>query len=242
MVGALGHAPVARVLLLPRSGATGGGAFVSRLRPHLGRLASAPAGGGTASHFSELNRAEPDPSGLDALAFAISPRVHEADERSIMRTLEVQTQVGARVRHLAAGADVVVSPLTLAAHDPAAPDDAIDARVGSGFAAAWTVGSVCALAPSGVGFLTLHERADLTVLASEALARVFRLLSARTGRRLDALEISDTRRVGALAAGGLPLLLANLTPDAQEVRLEGESSGRRILGPYEVAEVARSPR
>jgi hypothetical protein len=239
---ALGQARVARILLLRRSGGTAGGDFVSRLRPHLGRLATTPVGGGTASHFSELNRAEPDASGLDVLAFAVSPQVHEADEGSIMRTLEVQTQVGVRVRQLAAGAEVVVSPLTLAAHDPAVPDDALDPRMGSDFAAAWTVGSVCAFAAVGVGSLTLHERADLTVLASAPLARVFKLLSARAGRELDALDISDARRVGALAARGMPLLVANLTPDSQEVRLEGTSSGNRVLGPYEEAEVARSPR
>jgi hypothetical protein len=172
----------------------------------------------------------------------VSPQVHEADEASIMRTLEIQPQVGARVRQLAAGATVVISPLTLAAHDPSAPDDMIDVRVDSDLAAAWTVGSVCALAAVGVGSLTLHERADLTVLASESLARAFSLLSARTGRTLDALGVSDGRRVGALAALGMPLLVANLTPNAQEVRLEGASSGRRVLKPYEVAEVARSPR
>ena len=242
VVRALGDAPIARVLLLRRSGATAGGAFVSRLRPHLGPLASAPVGGGTASHFSELNRAEPDPSGLDALALAVSPEVHDADECSIMRTLEIQAQVGARVRTLADGADVVVSPLTLAAHDPAAPDDEIDARVGSDFAAAWTVGSAGALSSVGVRSVTLHERADRTVLVSEGLARAFRLLSARAGRELDAIDASDVRRVCAIAAVGMPLLLANLTPRTQEVRLEGMASGGRVLGPYEVAEVARSPR
>ena len=237
-----GTPAIARVLLLRRSGATAGGAFVSRLRPHLGPLASAPVGGGTASHFSELNRAEPDPSGLDALALAVSPEVHDADECSIMRTLEIQAQVGARVRTLADGADVVVSPLTLAAHDPAAPDDEIDARVGSDFAAAWTVGSADALSSAGVRSVTLHERADRTVLVSEGLARAFRLLSARAGRELDAIDASDVRRVCAIAAVGMPLLLANLTPRTQEVRLEGMASGGRVLGPYEVAEVARSPR
>ena len=242
VVRALGDPAIARFMLLRRSGATAGGAFVSRLRPHLGQLASAPVGGGTASHFSELNRAEPDPSGLDALAFAVSPQVHEADDASIMRTLEIQPQVGARVRHLAAGADVVISPLTLAAHDPAAPDDAIDARVGSDLAAAWTVGSVCALAAVGVGSLTLHECADLTVLASTPLARAFKLLSMRTGRKLDALEISDRRRVSALATESMPLLLANLTPHPQEVRMEWTNAGSRVLRPYEVAEVDRSPR
>ncbi len=136
----------------------------------------------------------------------------------------------------------MVSPLTLAAHDPAAPDDVIDARVGSDFAAAWTVGSACALASVGVRSLTLHERADRTVLASEGLARVFRLLSARAGRELDVVGASDARRVGAIAAAGMPLLLANLTPQPQAVRLEGAASGDRVLGPYEVAEVARSPR
>ena len=241
VVRALGDTRVARVLLLRRSGATAGGDFVSRLRPRLGPLASAPVGGGTASHFSELNRAEPDPSGLDTLALAMSPQVHDADERSIMRTLAIQAQVGTRVRTLAGGADVAVSPLTLAAHDPAAPDDEIDARVGADFSAAWMVGSACALASVGVRSLTLHERADRTVLASEGLARAFRLLSARTGRELDVIA-SDARRVGAIAAAGLPLLLANLTPESQELRVEGAASGGRVLGPYEVAEVARSPR
>jgi D-apionolactonase len=233
--------PLARILLLRRSGATTSGAFVTGIRPHLSRLRAAPIVGGTASHFSELNRDPPEPSTLDAVALAMSPQVHEMDEVSMMQTLPIQAQIATCVRGFAAGGDVVITPVTLAAHDPSTPDDAIDERVGSDFGAAWTVGSTCALASAGADAVTLHERADRTVLSSEALTRAFGLLSSRMGRALDHVRSSDPRRVRALAAAGFPVLIANITPEAVEVRIEGNSRGRE-LEPYEVAELEPSPR
>ena len=161
----------------------------------------------------------------------------------MMRTLEIQAQVVARVRALAGGADVVVSPLTLAAHEPSCPTTTIDARVGSEFAAAWTVGSVCALASVAV---RVRDAARGASTGPCSRPRGSRARSGSCRRARDGSSTwsrsSDPRRVGAIAAAGMPLLLANLTPEPQEVRLEGTASGGRVLGPYEVAEVARSPR
>lgn len=235
-------APIARILVLRRSGATADGAFVTRIRPHLHRLGPRPIAGGTAAHFSELNRAAPDPATIDAVALAMSPQVHEVDERSMLQTLAIQEQIAERVRALVADRDVIVSPVTLAVHDPSNPDDEIDERVGSAFGTAWTVGSACALASGGAAAVTLHERADRTVLASAALSRAFRLLAARTGRELDSVGCSHPARVCALAAAGLPVLVANLTSEPVEIRLVGEVNVGGELAPYEVAELERSPR
>jgi D-apionolactonase len=231
---------LARVLVLRASGVTADGRFVSSVRSRLG--IDAPLAGGTASHFSELNRSIPEPSGMDAVALALSPQVHAVDERSMVETLEVQTQIVDAVRELTNGWGVVVSPVTLASHDPAVPDDDIDERAHSAFGAAWTAGSVCALAVGGVTSVTLHERADRTVLASRELARAFRLLAMRAGLNLHAVSSSDPRRVRVVAASGRPPLLVNLTTEPQEVRIDGAVSGALPLAPYEVAEFDRSPR
>jgi D-apionolactonase len=236
----LAAADLARVLILRRSGVTADGRFVSSVGSRLG--VDAPLVGGTASHFSELNRSIPERSGMDAVALALSPQVHAVDERSMVETLEVQTQIVAAVRRFTYGGGVVVSPVTLAPHDPEVPDDHIDERVRSAFGAAWTAGSVCALAMGGAGSVTLHERADRTVLASEELGRAFSLLASRAGLGLRAARSSDPRRVRVLAASGHPPLLVNLTTEPQQVRLVGAFSGSVRLRPYEIAEFERSPR
>ena len=225
--------PVARVLLLPRSGATGGGpsssdsalTWVARVQPlEAGPRRTSPTEPGRARPIRPRRAGLRDHS-----------RVHEADEGSIMPRWRSRPR-SARGYGTSPPAPTSWSPLTLSGTTPQRPT-IIDAR---GLRVRRRVDgrSVCGLAPSGVG-LTLHERADLPCSRPRRSHACSAPVGAhRTG--LDALEISDTRRVGALAAGGLPLLLANLTPDAQEVRVKGSPGpGSRSLTRWRSA---RSPR
>ncbi len=234
--------PLARVMVLRRSGATSDGSFIARHRARLKRD-GIPFCGGTASHFSELNRRHPDPRGMDAIALAVTPQMHTIDERSMVATLEIQGRIVTRLQALTDGLPVVVSPVTLAAHHGSRDDVNVpDERVHSAFAAAWTAGSLANLAQAGAASVTVHEAVDRTVLASAALSAVVRELTARRRLMLSAVRSSDPRRVVAIAAGDSPILLANLTREEQEVVLEGSVKGHRALGPYEVVPVERSLR
>ncbi len=229
----LADAPVVRVLVLSRSGESTGGPFVSRFRGAL-HGGSAVLVGGTCSHFSELNRAVPDLAGLDGIALAMSPAVHDDDERAMVETLEVQTQVVRRVRALCGGLPVTVSPVTLAVHGSTG-DEQVDPRVKSPFGNAWTVGSVSALADGGARSVTLHEALDWTILGADPLIRAVRLLTARGGRRLLDVGSSEPRRVRAIATEGAPPVLVNLTPDEQRVVVQAQDRTEAALAPYEVA-------
>ncbi|HTG48223.1 MAG TPA: hypothetical protein VK646_11265, partial [Actinomycetota bacterium] len=107
--------PLARVIVLRADEETSSPDLVEEVRGRLGaRAGSVPFLGGTATHFSEINR-NPPAAGLEGVAFALSPEVHATDERSVRGTLEIQAQVLARARELA-GSPAHPSPVTLATH------------------------------------------------------------------------------------------------------------------------------
>jgi D-apionolactonase len=205
--------PLARVLIHLTSGATTPGALVREVRARLGeRTAGVPVVGGTSSHFSELNRLPPDTNGVDAVAFAVSPTVHARDERSMMETLEIQTEVARQAQSLAHGLPLVVSPV------------AIEAHVGTPFADAWTVGSVAALAAGGAVSLTYAAPTPA--------------LSVMMGLRdlvLANVTVSHPQRIAAIAVGS-SMVIANLTPQEQRIRVSDD--GYRPMYPYEVRVVS----
>jgi len=236
---ALRGLPVARLLILRRNGEAAGGAFVSGVRG--AALDGLVVGGGTASHFSELNRSVPDPGGLDVLALAITPQVHDVDAVRMVETLEVQTQVVRQLSRRWDGVPVVVSPVTLAPHGPSG-DGPIDERSLDPFGAAWTIGSAAALAEGGAASITFHEAMDRTVLRSAGLERAIGLLTARAGGRLRSVASSAPRRVRVIATELQDPVLVNLTADEQHVRVGGILETDRTLGAYEVLELGRSSR
>jgi D-apionolactonase len=227
---ALHDAPLVRVLALRRDGVTSDGSFATTVRERLA-LSGVAVCGGTSSHFSELNRLRPHPDGMDAVALAMSPQTHAVDERSMVETLEIQTQVVRQVGEFT-GLPVAVSPVTLALRDPPDVDEPIDDRVASAFGAAWTAGSVASLAAAGAASVTLHEAVDRTILASGRLTEVFKELASRRGMALFEVRSSDPRRVLAIAVEGAPVMLVNLTPARCLTRVSGVDVR---LGPYEVA-------
>lgn len=230
--------PLARVLALRRDGVTSDASFIANARASL-HIDGVPLAGGTASHFSELNRRNPDPRGMDAIAVALTPQMHAIDEPTMVASLEIQSQIVTRLRALAGGLPVIVSRVTLAPHE-GTDDDGPDERVASPFGAAWTVGSVANLAQAGAASVTLHEAVDRTILPSVGLTAAVRELTSRRGRALDTVRSSDPRRVVGIAADGAPILVANLTPEPQDVVVDGRVP--RVLGPYELAPLERSPR
>jgi D-apionolactonase len=126
---------------------------------------AAPVLGGTDLWFAELNRDHPDVGAMDGLVFSITPQVHTFDEESIAQSLAAQPDTIRTARSFAAGKPISVSPVTLRPRDPIEGEPAdqgplpfsVDPRQPSLFAAAFTIGSISALAQAGAASLTFYE-------------------------------------------------------------------------------------
>lgn len=119
------------------------------VRTELGQ--SFPIVVGTDAYFAELNRGRPRLSEDRVVCFSFNPQVHAFDNLSLCETLQAQREtIDSAVA--AFSADVVISPITLRPRfnpnattviPPAvALQSAIDPRQPSGFAAAWTLGTM----------------------------------------------------------------------------------------------------
>jgi D-apionolactonase len=126
-----------------------------------------PVIGGTDGWFAELNRDRPDTSTMDGLVYSITPQVHVFDEGSMAQSLEAQPDTVRTAIGFADGLPILVGPVTLRPRDPIEsepPNDSVsslpfsvDPRQASLFAAAWTAGSISALAQAGAASLTYYE-------------------------------------------------------------------------------------
>lgn len=129
---------------------------------------SIPVVFGTDAYFAELNRnrfAAPEEC---EICYSINPQVHAFDKLSLRETLSAQADTVDSAFNIF-GRPVVVSPVTLkprfnpnatsvAFEDRHSIEPETDDRQGSGFVAAWTVGSLSQLAPhSRVSSLTYFE-------------------------------------------------------------------------------------
>lgn len=110
---------------------------------------------GTDAYFAELNRGRPTLSEDRLVCYSINPQVHAFDNLSLCETLQAQREtIDSAVA--AFSADVVISPITLRPRfNPNATkvistvialQSAIDPRQASGFAAAWTLGTLASMA------------------------------------------------------------------------------------------------
>ena len=130
-----------------------------------------PIFGGTDRWFAELNRDRPDTTAIDGVVYSITPQVHTFDEESIAQSLEAQPATVATAMTFAAGLPILVGPVTLRPRDPIEAEQSnaatqylpfsVDPRQASLFAAAWTVGSISALAQGGAASLTYYETVGL---------------------------------------------------------------------------------
>ncbi len=251
--------PVIRWLVFPTPelflGGTPTAAVLATAHRHLdGLVPAAQFAAGTDTEFIFAQRSLPPLEQIDLFTFAMNPQVHAFDNLSLAETLGSQATSVQTARHLAQGKPVMVSPITLKmrynplAAEPAPPTPAgelpanVDVRQMSLFGAGWTLGSIKAMAESGVASATYYEtvgwRGVMETAAGSAapdtffslpdgvfpLYHIFAALSAFVGGQVLPARSSDPLRVTGLVlqkAGAQRLLLANLTPEPQQIALLG---------------------
>ena len=131
--------------------------------------AAVPVIAGTNIYFNELNRHRLPPGRAAGLAWSVNPQVHAVDDMSLMENLQAQPDTIATARCFAPGTGLYVTPITLrprfnavAVTDQEFPAGGlpwqVDVRQPSLFAAAWTLGSVAALATAGADGLRTSTR------------------------------------------------------------------------------------
>ncbi len=192
-------------------------------------------GGGSRANFAEFNRARLPVDRLDVLGYAVTPRVHHDDDRSVLDTLLAQPHTVRDARAVAGGRPVVVGPITLGPREN--PQAAVrrplppDPRQRGPFAAAWTVGSISALRhATALTYFTTTGPGGLLGGPRYPVHAVFAALAGRAGAALLATE-ADPRRWAVLAVAGGPVLVANLRDEVGTARI---GAHRHRFGPYEV--------
>jgi hypothetical protein len=220
--------PPVRVLLLPRdAGATPAGVMAAAVPPLRAALPGVPLIGGTASHLVALNSVPLDLGTLDGVAYGIDPQVHASDEASIMETLEAQGDTVHTARALADGRPVSVGPIALRNRALGA-----DLRQASSFCAAWTLGTINALARAGAASITIFETAG-PGSTGDARGRfpvhaALMALARRTGETVVAVELANPLAITALALradGATRILLANARAEAMPVSIAPLGAG-----------------
>jgi hypothetical protein len=264
---------IVRVLALREGEAATSVPTLAWMRKQLGSL-PIPIGAGSDCNFCELNREQARGnfalSEADEIFWSVNPQVHAFDHLSIMETLEAQAATVASARAFAKSRPLIVSPITLKQRfnpvatksDPATtPGElpaAVDPRQLSQFAAAWTFGSIVALAGAGTTSLTYYETTGWRgVLEREVSSPapgkfpstprapfpMFDVFAQIAGfRQFAEIHTTDSTRVTALAlfAGGQlqRLLAANLTDRPQHLKLEQADGHQRMLklAPYGITQ------
>jgi hypothetical protein len=164
--------PVARILAFRQSEPATSFETLRFARHHL-RLPEVTLGGGTDSHFCELNREQAlGRFGLaeaDFIAWPTTPQVHLFDDLSVMENLEAQPHTLTTARSFAGNKPLCISPITLRprfnavdTREEPPPDLAklppeVDPRQLSMFNAAWMLGSIAGLAAAKATSLTYFE-------------------------------------------------------------------------------------
>jgi len=240
--------PVVRAVVVPHGGVATGDAVDAA-----GRRVCVPVFGDGGTAFADLNRARPHTGPMAGLAFSLSPQHHLTDDRVLFENLEAQAVMVATAAAISGGKPVVVSPVTLGAGGRP------DARQATPLAAAWTLGSIAALAEGGAASVTCSTVDDLLDGGSPAPAlRVFAdlagwrdadvaaatsadplraaVLALRRGRRLRVLVACLSPDPVTVRVGPLPGARATVTGDGGAVALEG-GHPTLALQPYEVARI-----
>ncbi|MGK6319510.1 D-apionate lactonase [Sphingomonas sp. DT-204] len=208
----------------------------------------AALGGGMFGYFTELNRKRPPLAPLDYVTHATCPIVHAADDLSVMQTLEAIPHIVRSARAIIGAKPYRLGPVTIGMRQNPygsrtmdnpdrrrIPMAQVDPRQDGRFAAAWTLGYVAA-----------SEEASLDALTPGALTGPFGLLGDNgprpvfaTVRSLAALAGAPRRSCRSSApervlgiATDRTILLANITADSCEVRIEG-TAHRLTLDAYE---------
>jgi len=201
-------------------------------------------GGGMFSYFTELNRKRPPVGALDYVTHATCPIVHDADDRSVMQSLEALPFILRSTRAIIGEATPYrIGPSTLSMrHNPygsrTMPNPgghrltmtSSDPRQRGLFAAAWMLGYAARLCEAGVEVFTgAALTGDFGLLDEDGTARpVFhaaKMLAEIGGLQRVACTSGSEDRVLSLAArsddGARIVLLANLTAHEQAIELPG---------------------
>ncbi len=125
-------------------------------------------GGGVFSSFTELNRNHPKPAHYDFITHSTCAVVHEADDRSVMETLETLPYIVRSVRGFADGKPYRIAPSAIGMrqnpYGPSTHDNRDngrhsfnrqDPRQRALFGAAFTLGFVARMAAGGVDVVSL---------------------------------------------------------------------------------------
>jgi hypothetical protein len=220
VLAALRAARPARVVLTTPSGAPASRAALAALQH---ALAPIPVGAGTPGSFSELNRRRQDIRDAGALSWSLDPQVHATDSRSIMENVTGLRDQLATAAAIAPGAECHVAVDLAHGRD--------DRRRGTSFEAAWMVGVLAGAAGRAASILVPAPEGRTADVVAQMMS----------WKDAQAVVLDDPRRrvagVGIRAAGGIELLLANLTPR----RVGAPLAGRRlVLAAYEVRSVTTS--
>lgn len=235
-------------------------------------------GGGMFSFFTELNRKRPPAELLDFVTNTTCPIVHAADDRSVMETHESLPYQIATARAFLGKTPHRVGPSAIGCRDNPHgktflpnPDNQriclvrMDPRQRGLFGAAWTLGFLATLAPTGVQALSIgaatgplgiiYRRNDYSQpyyddLARPAVYPVFHVIAGLTraaGAKLVSVTCSDDSALRALAykAKGATLLwIANVTPQPRSIELAhaGGATVAAMLDENSFAQATQDPR
>lgn len=210
-------------------------------------------GGGMFSFFTELNRKRPPAELLDFVHNGTCPIVHAADDRSVMETNEALPYQIATARSFIGKTAHRVGPTAIGCRDnphgktfTPNPDNQriclvkADPRQRGLFGAAWMVGYVASLAPTGVEAISfgsptgplgiVHRRGVAAVpyydkLPGAAVYPAFHVLAglsrASGARRVEATSSDDAavRCIAWRSKGATLMFVANTTANRQQVRV-----------------------
>jgi hypothetical protein len=219
-------------------------------------------GGGMFSFFTELNRKRPPAELLDFVHNGTCPIVHAADDRSVMETHEALPYQITTARSFIGKTPYRIGPSSIGCRDnphgktftPNPGNQRIclvkmDPRQRGLFGAAWTLGYLSSLAPTGVETISLgaptgplgiiYRKTDTKQpyydgLGRDAVYPAFHVVAGLTraaGAKLVSAASSDDASVRCLAyrAKGATLLwLANMTAGDQAVTIAHE--GANLFG------------
>ena len=234
-------------------------ALLQRVRTVLnGIQPDIPLVSGTDAYFTELNRGRPPLDLLDGVAYSMNSQVHAFDDTSVIETLDAQRWTVENARRFVGEQPLHVGPVTLrprfnanASTSEPAPlpgerTSSVDPRQASLMGAAWTVGSLASLAPSGASTVTYFETLGWKGVLERAggspdpsrfpslpggvypLYHVLADIGELAGGDVLLTQSSHSLRLTGLAVrkgSQTRILLANLTPERQRVPVSGLTGG-----------------
>ncbi len=170
-----------------------------------------PIGGGSHTNFAELNRNRDRVEPLDFVAWPINPRVHAADDRTMIENLEGQSPAISTARGFSGDRPLSISPVLV----PKFP-------ASSG----WIAGSLKHLLTAGISSVT-YQTTD-PILTDICEFRAAGVIPSRSSSPLiaDALVLRNS--------AGETAWIANFSPESQTVRIADRTL---TLGAYEVRRI-----